>query len=272
MRASKHRILMTLVLATTTHASACTMPAGGDAEQTFFRSIEPTVPRWRPLDSPSHFLSVSVERLSKRSTELEPTQAEIIERVGARDLADTTPAPAPEADPDAPTCVQTGTAVVTVEVTGSFSALHEGRVEVWGDGEVLAEARVGEDVEIPTGCEVDLLVTMDGLVDAPVFGLVGLVLPLDGVTVVIPLALDTAILAVDAYRGGRRVSGVVRLFRAPEGAAEPEEVECGSIGANGSGRELSAGRYELRMYTGSGILRSAVTLFPGDTRRVRLER
>jgi hypothetical protein len=126
---NKHRVLMAVVLVTTMNASTCTMAVEDSAERGIFDSIHLEVPPWQPLGTLSSFLGV--ERHARDRTMADPAWGELIEGVvRPMDSVDTSPDAAPEADVESLRCTDVGIAIVTIDVTGSFSGLYEGNVQV----------------------------------------------------------------------------------------------------------------------------------------------
>lgn len=155
---------------------------------------------------------------------------------------------------------------VIVETSGSFGRLVDGTVQIVRDGQVVAEGRPYQSLEVPVGCDLDLRVTLTGLVDQPVVTVRAPELRSAGQLRRVPVSVETGLVRVQAYRDDRRVAGVARFYR---GLTTPSS---GSVGANGASREISTGRWQVRLRSGGVTLTDEVSVAAGSVRLARLER
>lgn len=159
---------------------------------------------------------------------------------------------------------------LTIDLLGSYSRLASGEVSIRRGGSVVAEGSSTQELVIPGGSPVDITVTATCLIDSPSVTVSGVSLPTNGGALTVPVTVDTGLLRAEASIDGRRISGVVRFYRI-NAAGVASDVSCGSIGANGNSREISAGRYLAVLVSGSERLTQIVDIAANSTRLVRLE-
>jgi hypothetical protein len=159
---------------------------------------------------------------------------------------------------------------ISVDLRGSFSVLPSGSVTVLRQGTVVAEGSAHDEIRVSGTALVDVNVVALGLVDTPSVEVRGVALRPDGRLTTVLAEVRTGLVRAQATLDGRRISGVVWLYRIDD-AGGVQSQPCGSFGANGSSREISAGRYRAILRSGGVVLSRDVTIVEGGSRLVRLE-
>ena len=160
---------------------------------------------------------------------------------------------------------------VTVTLQGSYGALATGTVSIRRAGAVVASGNVPSEISVPAGSSVAVVVTASSLVDPPTITMSGVSLPTGGGAKTVPVTVQTGLIRAEATLDGRRIGGVAWLYRINPSTGAAETTSCGSIGVNGSAREISAGQYRVVLNSGGHTLAQTVNITAGSERFVRLE-
>lgn len=240
-------------------AVASLIPSTATA-QTFRSSSAISTARFRSFPSRLATMRLS-PRVTGTRTALSPTSTVVvIPRSSTISVPASDPRPALSSDVS-----------LSVDVSGSYSALISGDVVVRRNGVVLARGSLNDELFVAGGSPVDVAVTVTSLVDRPTIVMPGVSLPSRGGALSLPVQVATGLVRAQATVAGRRVSGVVRFYRIDEATGVVSSTSCGSIGANTSSQEISAGRYRAVLLSGGATLTRDVTIVAGGTRLVRLE-